>query len=153
MGVFFLIFLKTKPTIENNSMNKNSRHSVFIVDDDADDRESIRDAFLHSKHDQDYVFMHSGEQLMGHFSSTAHQKNPSLILLDLNMPGKHGKDVLKEIKNNDQLKLIPVIVITTSSSDADRMMSYKLGANCFVTKPDSYTELVMLTDCIAKLWL
>lgn len=134
-------------------MNSIDRHSVFIVDDDADDRESIRDAFLESKHDQDYVFMHSGEQLMGHFSSAHTGKKPSLILLDLNMPGKHGKDVLKEIKNDEQLKLIPVIVITTSSSDADRVMSYKLGANCFLTKPDSYSELVMLTDCIAKLWL
>ena len=132
---------------------RHDKHSIFIVDDDADDRESIRDAFLESKHDQDYVFMHSGEQLMGHFSSEKTHKNPSLILLDLNMPGKHGKDVLREIKSNEQLKLIPVIVITTSSSDVDRKMSYRLGANCFLTKPDSYRELVTLTDCIAKLWL
>lgn len=132
---------------------KQDKHSIFIVDDDPDDRESIRDAFLESKHDQNYVFMHSGEQLMGHFASPELKKKPSLILLDLNMPGKHGKEVLKEIKNDEHLKLIPVIVITTSSSDVDRKMSYRLGANCFITKPDSYRELVTLTDCIAKLWL
>jgi len=134
-------------------MNKVQKNSIFIVDDDADDRESIRDAFLENSHDQDYVFMQSGDQLMGHFTSPATQKNPSLILLDLNMPGKDGKDVLREMKANEDLKLIPIIVITTSSSDKDRLMSYKLGANCFLTKPDSYNELVQLTDCIAKLWL
>jgi len=134
-------------------MVQGAKHSVFIVDDDEDDRESIRDAFLENKHYQNYVFMHSGDQLMGHFSDASVPNNPSLILLDLNMPGKDGKEVLKEMKRNDQLKPIPIIVITTSSSSADREMSYQLGANCFITKPDSYKELLEVTDSIAKLWL
>ena len=134
-------------------MNRSLKHSVFIVDDDADDRESIRDAFLENKHHQDYVFIKSGEQLLGHFADTSHKINPSLILLDLNMPGKDGRDVLKEMKRNDALKPIPIVVITTSSSERDRETSYQLGANCFVTKPDSYKELVEITDSIAKLWL
>ena len=134
-------------------MVQDTKHSVFIVDDDEDDRESIRDAFLENKHFQNYVFMQSGDQLMGHFSDAVVPANPSLILLDLNMPGKDGKEVLKEMKRNEQLKPIPIIVITTSSSAADRDMSYKLGANCFVTKPDSYKELLELTDSIARLWL
>ena len=127
-------------------------HSVFIVDDDEDDKTSIRDAFMENKHAFNYVFCENGDQLMGHFSK-ADKKHPSLILLDLNMPGKDGREVLKELKKNDDLKLIPVIVVTTSSSPRDREMSYKLGANCFVTKPDSYRELVTITDAIAKLWL
>ena len=69
------------------------------------------------------------------------------------MPGKDGRDVLREMKRNDALKPIPIVVITTSSSERDRDISYQLGANCFVTKPDSYQELVELTDSIAKLWL
>jgi CheY-like chemotaxis protein len=134
-------------------MNQSGKHSIFIVDDDPDDRESIRDAFLENKHQQDYVFMQNGEQLMGHLSEKTSKKNPSLILLDLNMPGKDGRDVLQEIKKDDELRLIPVIIITTSSSHKDKEASYRLGANCFVTKPDSYKELVEITDSIAKLWL
>lgn len=133
-------------------MTQSLKHSVFIVDDDQDDRESIRDAFLANKHNQEYVFMKNGDQLLGHFKNNP-EKHPSLILLDLNMPGRDGRDVLKDIKRNDQLKPIPVIVITTSSSVKDREASYSLGANCFVTKPDSYQGLMELTDSIAKLWL
>jgi DNA-binding response OmpR family regulator len=129
------------------------KHSVFIVDDDADDRESIRDAFLENQHHQDYVFIKNGDQLMGHFSDINFKPKPALILLDLNMPGKDGRDVLKEMKRNETLRPIPIVVITTSSSDRDREASYQLGANCFITKPDSYRELVAITDSIAKLWL
>jgi len=133
-------------------MNQAQKHSVFIVDDDPDDRESIRDAFLANKHQQDYVFMKNGEQLIGHFTDTP-AKLPSLILLDLNMPGKDGRDVLKEMKTHKDFNLIPIIVITTSSSAEDREASYRLGANCFLTKPNSFRELVEITDSIAKLWL
>ncbi len=133
-------------------MNQSQKHSVFIVDDDPDDRESIRDAFLANKHHQDYVFMKNGAQLMGHFTD-APAKVPSLILLDLNMPGKDGRDVLREMKTHKDLNPIPIIVITTSSSAKDREVSYKLGANCFLTKPNSFQELVEITDSIAKLWL
>ena len=135
------------------TMNQSLKHSVFIVDDDQDDRESIRDAFLENNHLQDYVFMKSGEQLLYHFNEKAANKHPSLILLDLNMPAKDGRDVLKEIKGSEELRFIPIIVITTSASDKDREISYQLGANCFLTKPNSYDELVKITDCIAKLWL
>lgn len=102
------------------------RHTVFIVDDDADDRESIRDAFLENRHDHDYTFMHNGEHLM---EKLAGKKNsllyPSVILLDLNMPGKDGKDVLKELKGNSILQPIPVIIFTTSSSERDKEATYK----------------------------
>ena len=131
----------------------NKKHSVFIVDDDADDRESIRDAFLENKHHYDYVFMKSGDQLLKHLDTEKNANAFKIILLDLNMPGKHGKDILKEIKGNKELQVIPVIVLTTSSSEKDREASYELGANCFVTKPASYRELMNVTDSIARLWL
>lgn len=129
------------------------QHSVFIVDDDADDRESIRDAFLENKHHYDYVFMKNGDQLLKHLATDDNTGVFKIILLDLNMPGKHGKDVLKEIKTNKELQPIPVIVLTTSSSEKDKEISYELGANCFVTKPASYKELINVTDSIARLWL
>jgi DNA-binding response OmpR family regulator len=133
-------------------MRPNPKHSVFIVDDDADDRESIRDAFLENKHNQEFVFMKSGDQLIDHLFSDSKASKPVVILLDLNMPGKNGKDVLKEIKANKDLYPIPVIVLTTSSSEQEKALSYDLGANCFLTKPDSFRELVDITDSIARLW-
>ncbi len=129
------------------------KHSVLIVDDDADDRESIRDAFLENKHQHNYVFMKDGDQLLSHLSEKNETTGFRIILLDLNMPGKDGKDVLKEIKTNSTWQPIPVIVLTTSSSEKDRELSYELGANCFVTKPSSFKELISITDSIAKLWL
>ena len=133
-------------------MNQTTKHSVFIVDDDTDDRESIKEAFLANKHQQDFTFMVSGDQLITHLTEANDSKHPSLILLDLNMPGKDGTEVLREIKGSEHLRAIPIIVITTSSSPRDREKSYKLGANCFLTKPDSYQELVAITDSIARLW-
>lgn len=133
-------------------MTHNKKHSVFIVDDDQDDRESIRDAFLHNKHEQNYLFMRNGDQLITYLNTAGNKLDSPIILLDLNMPGKDGKEVLKEIKKNAQLQPIPVIILTTSSSEKDKEVSYELGANCFVTKPDSYKELVTITDSIAKLW-
>ena len=134
-------------------MKQNNTHSVFIVDDDTDDRESIREAFLQNDHHQDYTFMGSGDQLITHLTESTNKKTPSIILLDLNMPGKDGTEVLKVLKNDENLKSIPVIVITTSASPKDRSISYQLGANCFLTKPDSYQELLAITDSIARLWL
>jgi CheY-like chemotaxis protein len=128
------------------------KHSVLIVDDDEDDRQSIRDAFLDNKHEQHYIFLKNGEQLIDHLHADPGKAERFLILLDLNMPGMDGKDVLKEIKANDNFRPIPVIILTTSASEKDRQLSYELGANCFVTKPNSYKELKDITDSIAKLW-
>jgi CheY-like chemotaxis protein len=74
-------------------------------------------------------------------------------MLDLNMPGKDGRETLKEIKSNKQFQEIPTIVFTTSSSHRDKQNVYELGANCFITKPDTFNKLVELTSCIMRLWL
>ena len=71
---------------------------------------------------------------------------PALILLDLNMPGMLGLQALKEIRNNKKFSQIPIIVLTTSTLHQDRRASYELGAACFVRKPDSFGELVEITD-------
>jgi CheY-like chemotaxis protein len=130
----------------------NYKHSVLIVDDDPDDRDSIRDAFLYNKHHHNYVFLQSGDQLLNHLSSNNYDPLCSIILLDLNMPGRDGKDVLKEIKTTKIYQPIPVIVFTTSSSEKDRELSYELGANCFITKPDTYQGMLDITNSISRLW-
>lgn len=130
-------------------MKNKLKPTILIVDDD--DRESIRDAFLENKHHYDYTFIHNGEHLLEHLDRKI-KDHPALILLDLNMPGKDGREILKTLKTDKEFQPIPVIILTTSSSEADRKTSYQLGANCFITKPDSYKDLIEITDSIARLW-
>ncbi|MEI6947024.1 response regulator [Paraflavisolibacter sp. H34] len=130
------------------------KHNILIVDDDADDREIIRDAFLSNSNGQnEYIFIENGDKLIEYLDNCQEKEYPALILLDLNMPGKDGREALREIKSSEQFHHIPTVIFTTSSSDRDREMSYGLGANCFVTKPDTFNKLVDLTSSIAKLWL
>lgn len=130
------------------------KHSILIVDDDADDREIIRDAFANTTEEHHYIFIENGDKLLEFLAEHAEENNaPSLIMLDLNMPGKDGRDTLKEIKTDTRFQKIPTIVFTTSSSRRDREMVYDLGANCFITKPDTFNKLIDLAASINKLWL
>jgi CheY-like chemotaxis protein len=133
-------------------MKNNSRNLLFIVDDDPEDRQIILEAFIEIHHEMDYEFMESGEELMNSLDSED-KDYPSLILLDLNMPGMMGLHALKQIRNNKRLSHIPIIVLTTSNLDWDRRISYELGANCFLRKPDQFERLVELADAIIQLWL
>lgn len=130
-----------------------TRHSILIVDDDADDREIIKDAFITTLEDQDYVFLENGEKLIEYLQNLATHNDPSLIMLDLNMPGKDGREILKDLKRDNRYQAIPIIVFTTSSSGRDKQMVYELGANCFITKPDTFNKLIELTKSISNLWL
>lgn len=133
-------------------MKPNPKNIVYIVDDDPDDRQIILDAFLENNTQMDYVFIENGDELMDTLASCQDTEYPSLILLDLNMPGMLGMQALKEIKSNSRYNHIPTIVLTTSTLLSDRSASYSLGANCFLSKPPSYKELVGLTHSIAMLW-
>jgi CheY-like chemotaxis protein len=130
----------------------NHPKQILIVDDDADDREMIKDAFT-SSDNQNYIFLENGDKLLEYLEQNAGNGLPALILLDLNMPGKDGRKTLKEIKSNKRYAPIPTIVFTTSSAPKDRNMAYELGANCFVTKPNSFNKLVELIHSISSLWL
>ncbi|MEO8583756.1 MAG: response regulator [Flavitalea sp.] len=133
-------------------MIPNPKNLVYIVDDDPDDRQIILDAFLENNTKMDYVFIENGDELMKTLEECSDSEYPSLILLDLNMPGMLGMQALKEIKSNPRFTHVPTIVLTTSTLSSDRSASYLLGANCFLSKPPSFTELVALTQAIAKLW-
>ena len=130
-----------------------NRHLILIVDDDADDREIIRDAFVQAAEEQEYLFIENGDKLLDFLNANAGNGLPSLILLDLNMPGKDGRETLKEIKSDKRFSPIPTIVFTTSSSLRDRTTSYDLGANCFITKPDTFNKMMELARSITRLWL
>ncbi len=131
---------------------KSNQRLIYIVDDDPDDRQIILDAFLEKNPHIDYVFMENAETLLQALYSDE-SEYPALVLLDLNMPGMLGLQALKEIRNSKKFSQIPIIVLTTSTLHQDRRASYELGAACFLRKPDSFGELVDITDSIIKLWL
>jgi len=78
---------------------------------------------------------------------------PDIILLDLNLPKKDGREVLSEIKNDDDLKRIPVVILTTSKAEEDVLRSYQLHANCYVTKPVDLDKFIVVVQSIDKFWL
>ena len=134
-------------------MRASGKNLIFIVDDDPDDRQLILDAFLENNSAIDYVFIEDGFQLMKTLEETAPANYPALILLDLNMPGMMGLHALKEIRANKNISHIPTIILTTSTFTFDETSSYKLGASCFLKKPQSYKELLEISAAIIRLWL
>jgi len=130
------------------------KNVILIVDDDLDDREIIRDAFMSNhKNHREYLFIENGDLLLQYLEDGDGSESPALIMLDLNMPGKDGREALKDIKGSERFRHIPTVVFTTSSSQKDMQVSYDLGANCFITKPDTFNKLVEITRSIAQLWL
>src|SRR6187399_1956376 len=134
-------------------MRATAKNVVFIVDDDPDDRQLILDAFLETNPGIDCVFIENGEQLMETMNTSDPLQYPSVILLDLNMPGMMGLHALKEIRSHKSYAHIPTIILTTSTFAQDESSSYKLGASCFLQKPQSYKELLEVSASIARLWL
>jgi CheY-like chemotaxis protein len=130
----------------------NVKKIVAIVDDDADDRDTLRDVFISANTNCHCLFFENGEVLVRHIKETP-DKTPELILLDLNMPGMDGREVLKALKSTKEFATIPIVVFTTSSSPHDKKLAYALGANCFVTKPDTFQKMTELAACISRLWL
>ena len=83
----------------------------------------------------------------------AHVPPPDLILLDLNLPKKDGREVLREIKADDDLRVIPVVVLTSSDAEEDILKSYKLNANCYITKPVEFDKFVTVVRSIREFWI
>ncbi|MGB3725634.1 MAG: response regulator [Glaciecola sp.] len=139
----------THLTIDTNNTMKFDY--LLVADDDIDDQELIKDALLENHLAAEKVqWVNDGEELMNVLDNT--NKLPSLILLDLNMPRKDGRKALEEIKNNQQLKHIPVIIFSTSESIDDIKTCYNLGTNTYITKPHSYKELVDAMADIIRYW-
>ncbi|MET0244851.1 MAG: response regulator [Flavitalea sp.] len=131
---------------------KNQKNIIFIVDDDPDDRQIILDAFIENDFNIDYVFIENGDQLIETLGTLPPDQLPSLILLDLNMPGMMGLQVLKELKGSKIWRGIPVIILTTSTLEKDRDASYDMGASCFLRKPVAFDDLASMTASIVNLW-
>lgn len=129
-----------------------------MADDDPDDRMLTRDALEESRLRNSFETVEDGEQLMdylhqrGNYSGDAARPLPGLILLDLNMPRKDGREALKEIKNCPELRRIPVVVMTTSKAEEDILRTYDLGVNSFIVKPVTFEGMVDVLKTIGKYW-
>jgi len=130
--------------------------SILLVEDDPADQKLIRASLKQQRLANDLHIVSSGEegidflQRRGDYSGRAAQ--PNLILLDLNMPGMGGKEFLRRIKNDEDLKQIPVVILTTSDSERDIIESYKLQASGYVSKPVTLDEFKEVMRRIKEYW-
>jgi CheY-like chemotaxis protein len=131
---------------------------ILVADDDEDDREMTRDALEHAHLLNETRFVANGQELMdylrreGRYENSTESVRPGLILLDLNMPKKDGREALAEIKADAKLRSIPVVVLTTSRDEEDVFRSYDLGVNSFITKPVTFAGLVEAMRIWQRYW-
>lgn len=133
--------------------------TLLMAEDDPDDRLMIKEAWEENLLANDLHFVEDGEELMeylqhrGKYANGVDTSRPSLILLDLNMPKKDGREALKEIKADPNLRQIPVVVLTTSSAEEDIVRSYDLGANSYITKPVTFKALIEVLRTLRTYWV
>jgi CheY-like chemotaxis protein len=133
-------------------------NTILIAEDDSDDRLLAEDALKECGVTADLRFVTDGVELMDYLQGKDKYKipggapKPSLIILDLNMPRKDGREALREIKADAALKRIPVVILTTSTADSDVAGVYGLGANSFISKPVAFDRLVAIMKAIEEYW-
>jgi CheY-like chemotaxis protein len=140
-------------------VNKKARSLVILIaDDDLEDRQLVKEAMEESRVANHLAFVEDGEELMdylhnrGKYRDTQQYPSPGLILLDLNMPRKDGREAMKEIKADPVLRVIPIVVLTTSKAEEDILRTYDLGVNSFITKPVTFSALVDIMQTLGKYW-
>lgn len=132
--------------------------TVLMADDDPEDRMLVEDAFQEARVANDLRFVEDGEELLdylyrrGAYSEPGRAPRPGLILLDLNMPRKDGREALQEIRADLKLRSIPIVVLTTSKAEEDILRTYDLGVNSFITKPVTFEGLVALVKMLSRYW-
>lgn len=140
-------------------MTTPERITILMADDDPDDRLLVQDAFDEIRLANPLVFVEDGIELMdylhcrGAYAHLAGTPLPGLLLLDLNMPKKDGREALKEIKQDPVLRKIPIVVLTTSNAEEDILRTYDLGTNSFIVKPVTFDKLVEIIRTITQYWL
>jgi CheY-like chemotaxis protein len=132
--------------------------TLLMADDDEDDRLMTREALAESRLTNPLHFVRDGEELMdylyrrGKYADPVRYPFPGLILLDLNMPRKDGREALREIRADPNLRRIPVVVLTTSAAEEDVVRSYELGVNSFIVKPVTFGALVEVMRSLGHYW-
>lgn len=139
-------------------MDREGPTHILLAEDDPDDRMLTRRAIVESRMKTTVAAVTNGEELMqyltreGPYGDETEAPRPDLILLDLNMPRMDGREALREIKSDANLRRIPVVVLTTSEAEQDILQSYDLGVNAFVTKPVSFDALAETMESLGEFW-
>lgn len=137
---------------------KSEPNVILLAEDDADDRMLVTRVLQKELMVDEVRAVWNGEELMdylerrGKYSKPEDAPRPALILLDLNMPRKDGREALQEIKHNPGLRTIPVVVLTTSNSDLDVVQSYDAGVNAYITKPARFADMVDAFRVLRDFW-
>lgn len=132
---------------------------ILMADDDADDRIMTKEALEESKLTNEFRVVENGEELLqylrrqGPYADPASSPRPGVILLDLNMPRMDGREALKEIKADPELRRIPVVILTTSKAEEDVYRTYDLGANSYIMKPVTFDGLVEVMRGLGRYWV
>lgn len=125
---------------------------ILLVEDSPADVRLTQEALKEAKVSNALHVVTDGEQALRYLRDPGSPR-PSLILLDLNLPKKDGREVLEEVKNDPELAMIPVCVLTTSKAEEDILRSYELHANCYITKPIDYQQFLQVVSSIREFWL
>ena len=139
--------------------NKSDPLTILVADDDSDDRLLIKEAFEEAQLVNPVVFVKDGVELLDYlhrrngFSGLSGTDLPGMILLDLNMPRMDGREALEIIKDDSDLRRIPIIVLTTSKAEADILHTYDLGTNSFIAKPVTFEGMVSVMKSLKDYWL
>lgn len=131
-------------------------YDILLIEDDPGDVELMREALQDTKLVLNLHVTGDGVEAMAYLRREgvyADAPVPDLILLDLNLPKKDGRQVLKELKSDGKLKMLPVVVVTTSKAEEDVAISYVLGANCYVNKPVGLSQFMSVIQGISEFWL
>ena len=132
--------------------------TILYAEDDPEDRMLVIEALKENRLANDLRIVEDGEELMdylhhsGKYAKMGGSPFPGIILLDLNMPKKDGREALKEIKTDPKLRRIPVVVLTTSKAEEDVIRTYDLGINSFIVKPVTFDSLVDIVKTVGKYW-
>lgn len=136
-------------------MEQSKPINLLLVDDDQGDVELTLEVMDLSKLHLNVEVANDGQEAINYLSKAEgyeQVQTPDLVLLDLNMPKVNGREVLDFIKKNEELKRIPVVILTTSSSDEDIERTYSLGASCYITKPVGLTEFQKVVQAFDNFW-
>ncbi len=140
-------------------MEKRSRPiTILVAEDDPDDRMLMKEALEENRLANNLHFVGDGEELMdylnhrGQYADEQASPRPSLILLDLNMPRKDGREALQEIKVSPELRQIPIVVLTTSKAEEDILRTYDLGVSSFIAKPVTFDSMVEIMKMLGRYW-
>jgi two-component system, chemotaxis family, response regulator Rcp1 len=129
--------------------------NILLVEDSRADARLIEEVFAEEKISVDINVVRNGEEAMAYLRKEGPYKTalrPDLVLLDLNMPKKDGREVLAELKADDSLKSIPVVILTTSQAEEDVLKSYELQASCYVTKPIDLDKFIKIIRSLDDFW-